>query len=391
MEEQKYYFKISPENVKGDLINVKYTAGTEVIYDIDPCCPITATTENTIIGNTGLYLNMRDVLSGGTNGNSILTGLTIPILFTQVATDIGYYSVFDGAVLQKDVINNFLFTATTQNQYTYTLYNTSEQEMMKFLELITYSVDWGDGSPDVTLTNTNPISHIYPPAPSQYTITMTANSPWGISTIQKTINVPVTGTTISNPNGTATFTPYGGNWSATPVNYDYIFSGDSNPFIGDFYSQNYTQVPFLVTGYTNSTLLDLAQYGPKYNLLDGKYKVGVQVTGSTGSIGTVWGYDPTNTYIAYTIDDIDYYDYEDYTLFVVNSSGLTQNDLILSAITKNEGLINVIDQPEVQTDVFIERGKQAVLEYIERIGEIDNVGDLEKYGYGFFKVKKDTD
>jgi len=200
-----------------------------------------------------------------------------------------------------------------------------------------------------------------------------------------------TGTTISNPNGTATFTPYGGNWSATPVNYDYIFSGDSNPFVGDYYSQNYTQVPFLVTGYTNSTLLDLAQYGPKYNLLDGKYKVGVQVTGSTGSIGTVWGYDPTNTYIAYTIDDIDYYDYEDYTLFVVNSSGLTQNDLILSAITKNEGLINVIDQPEVQTDVFIERGKQAVLEYIERIGEIDNVGDLEKYGYGFFKVKKDTD
>jgi hypothetical protein len=30
------------------------------------------------------------------------------------------------------------------------------------------------------------------------------------------------------------------------------------------------------------------------------------------------------------------------------------------------------------------------LEYIERIGEIDNVGDLEKYGYGFFNVKKDT-
>jgi hypothetical protein len=62
----------------------------------------------------------------------------------------------------------------------------------------------------------------------------------------------------------------------------------------------------------------------------------------------------------------------------------------MSAITKNEGLINVIDQPEVQTNVFIERGKQGVLEYIERIGEIDNVGDLEKYGYGFFNVKKDT-
>ncbi len=107
MEEQKYYFKISPENIISDLTKVKYTAGTEVFYDIDECCFITAVTENTIIGETGLYLNMRDILSGGTNGSSILTGLTIPILFTQTATDFGYYSVFDGAVLQKDVINNF--------------------------------------------------------------------------------------------------------------------------------------------------------------------------------------------------------------------------------------------------------------------------------------------
>ena len=72
------------------------------------------------------------------------------------------------------------------------------------------------------------------------------------------------------------------------------------------------------------------------------------------------------------------------------SSGFTQDDLILSAITKNEGLLNVIDQPEVQTDVFVERGKQSVNEYIARLGEVDNVGDLEKYGYKFFKVKKDT-
>ena len=65
-------------------------------------------------------------------------------------------------------------------------------------------------------------------------------------------------------------------------------------------------------------------------------------------------------------------------------------EVILSAITKNEGLLNVIDQPEVQTDVFVERGKQSVNEYIARLGEVDNVGDLEKYGYKFFKVKKDT-
>ena len=390
MEEQKYYFKISPENILSDLTKIKYTAGTEVFYDIDTCCLVTAITENTIIGETGLYLNMRDILSGGTNGTSILTGLTIPILFTQTATDFGYYSVFDGAVLQKDVINNFIFSANTLNPYTYIFLNTSDKELVKFLDLITYVLDWGDGSPTVTLTSSTPLTHTYPSSNSQYTITMSANSPWGISLVQKTITVPFTGTTINNPNGTAYFIPYGGSWSATPVSYDYIFSGDSNTNLSDFYSSNYTSVPFLLTGYTESSINDLAQYGPKFNLLGGKFKIGVQVTGTTGCIGTVWGPDPTGVYTAYTINNIDYFDYEDYTLYVTYSSGFTSNDLILSALTKNEGLINVIDQPEVQSNIFIERGKQSVLEYIERLGEVDNVGDLEKYGYKFFKVKKDT-
>jgi hypothetical protein len=74
---------------------------------------------------------------------------------------------------------------------------------------------------------------------------------------------------------------------------------------------------------------------------------------------------------------------------MVYSSGLTQDDIVMSGLTKNEALINVIDQPEVQTDIFIERGKNSALEFVERLGEVDNVGDLEKYGYGFFNVKKD--
>ena len=390
MEEQKYYFKISPENIISDLTNVVYTAGTEVIYDIDKCCYITATTENTITGTTGLYLSMQDILSGGTNGTSLLTGLTIPILFTQTAVDIGYYSTFDGAILQKDVINNFIFTGNTLNPFDYIFYNTSEQELVKFLGLITYKLDWGDGSPEITLTSSGSITHTYPSSNGTYTIKMTANSPWGISLVEKTITVPITQTSIPNPYGVATFFPAGGNWTGTPINYDYIFSGDSNTNLADFYSSNYTSVPFIISGYTESSINDLTQYGPKYNLLGGKFKVGVQVTGTTGCVGTVWGPDPQNTYTAYTINNIDYYDFEDYTLYVTYSSGFTQNDLVMSALTKNEGLLNVIAQPEVQTNVFVERGKQAVLEYMERLGEVDNVGDLEKYGYGFFKVKKDT-
>ena len=390
MEEQKYYFKISPENIYGDLRLVQYTGGTDVYDTTDPCCPIlTGETSVTGLDNIGVYTGMTYVLSGGTNGDSLLTGLTISLLFTETAVDMGYYSVFDGAVLQKDVINNFLFSGTTGSPYTYSFYNTSDTEFIKFLSLVTYVVDWGDGSPKVTLTNTSPISHNYPTSNSEYHITMTATSPWGISKITKTITTPFDNVTISNPNGTATFTPAGGNWTGTSFNYDYIFSGDSNTDINDFFSYNYTTIPFLITGYTESTINDLAQYGPKGNLYGGKFKLGVQVTGTTGSVGTVWGPDPNGLYTAYTINQIDYFDYEDFTLFMVYSSGFTQNDLIMTGLTKNEALINVIDQPEVQTNVFIERGKNSALEYIERIGEVDNVGDLEKYGYGFFNVKKD--
>jgi hypothetical protein len=390
MEEQKYYFKISPENIYGDLRLVQYTGGTDVYDTTDPCCPIlTGETSVTGVDNIGVYTGMTYVLSGGTNGDSLLTGLTISLLFTETAVDMGYYSVFDGAVLQKDVINNFLFSGTTGSPYTYSFYNTSDTEFIKFLSLVKYVVDWGDGSPKVTLTSTSPISHNYPTSNSEYHITMTATSPWGISKITKTITTPFDNVTISNPNGTATFTPAGGNWTGTSFNYDYIFSGDSNTDINDFFSYNYTTIPFLITGYTESTINDLAQYGPKGNLYGGKFKVGVQVTGTTGSVGTVWGPDPNGLYTAYTINQIDYFDYEDFTLFMVYSSGFTQNDLIMTGLTKNEALINVIDQPEVQTNVFIERGKNSALEYIERIGEVDNVGDLEKYGYGFFNVKKD--
>ncbi len=389
MEEQKYYFKISPESIKSDLVTVNYIEGIDYTYDIDPCCPITATTENTISGTTGVYTGMTYVLSGASGGTSIMTGLTIPLLFTQTAVDYGYYSVFDGAIYQKDVVTNFLFSATTGSPYTYFVYNTSETDLKKFLESTTFTIDWGDNTTIQTITNSLPLTHNYPLGNNQYVITITATSPWGISKISKTITVPFVYVPNLDPYGVATFTSFNGNWSATPINYDYIFSGDSNTDIDDFYSFNYTPTPFIISGFTQSSINDLAQYGPKYALIDGKFKLGIEVTGTTGVIGTYWGPDTGNTYVAYTINDIDYYDYPDgTTLYLIYSSGFTQNDLILSAITKNEGLINVIDQPEVQSDVFIERGKMSALEYIERLGEVDNVGDLQKYGYGFFNVEK---
>jgi len=388
MESQEYKFIISPENIKSDLVFVTYTGETDITTIIDPCCLTATTISATTTGTTGVYLPMDYILSGNTGGTSFLTGLSVNIMLTESAVDLGYYTPTDGLMLQADVLNNFIATANTINPYTYTFYNTSDLEFIKFLQLSTYTLDWGDGSPQQSVVGITPLTHIYPTASNNYTITLTANSPWGISKVEKPVTVPYSNVTITNPQGNIVFYPAGGSWSATPISYDYIFTGDSNTDVTDYYSYNYTSVPFVITGFTESTLNDLSQYGPKINLAGGKYKLGIQVTGNTGSIGTYWGVDPTGSYSAYTINGVNYFDYEDYTIYVVDSYGLVPGDLVLSALTKNEALLNVIDEPEIITNVFIERGKYTALENVMRLGEVDNVGDLEKYGYKYFNVEK---
>jgi hypothetical protein len=218
---------------------------------------------------------------------------------------------------------------------------------------------------------------------------MSGMSPWGWNVLKKDVYIPITGTTIDNPNGNVVFHPMGGNWSATPISYDYIFSGDSECILPDPYFDDFGPIPFYITGYTQSTINDLEVYGPKSTLLAGKYLIGVPVTGTSGVVGIVYGPSLDNTYTAYTINDINYYDLSDgRTLFVVETSGLTIDDLVCSAITKNEVLLNVIDEPQVQSNVYIERGKNSALESVQRLGEIDNIGDLEKYGYKFFVIIK---
>ena len=84
MESEKYYIKISPGVLENDIVSETYD------------------------GNTfGVYTGMTQILSGGTNGDSILTGLTIPVLFKDSFNDLGYYTPFDGFILQKEVVNNY--------------------------------------------------------------------------------------------------------------------------------------------------------------------------------------------------------------------------------------------------------------------------------------------
>jgi hypothetical protein len=390
MEDRNYHIKISPEVILGDVFKVPYFAGQLTTYnDYQLCCKTyqSAVVSN-ITGDTYVYSSMTDILSGGTNGASLLTGLTIPILLTENTIDIGYYSVFDGMVEQKEVMTNFIFSATTNNPYKVYFYNTSDTEFKKYLEFSTYTLDWGDPNDPGIITlspSTTVYDHTYsdPSPPSGYTISMAGMSPWGSNVVKKTVHLPYSDVTILNPKGTATFTPAGGSWAGTSLMYDFIYSGDSTCDTTLTSITDFTTVPITITGYTQSSLNDLKQYGQT------PFKLNTIVTGTSGNIGVYSGLTNDGLGIMYSVNGVDYVDYQDgTTIFMVKSSGLTSDMLICSAITKNEVLLNVIDEAEVQSEIFIERGKQSSLERVERLGEVDNIGDLTKYGYKFFNIIK---
>jgi len=87
--------------------------------------------------------------------------------------------------------------------------------------------------------------------------------------------------------------------------------------------------------------------------------------------------------------------FEDYTGATSNRTvvryigeGFNQTNLSLSAITKEEYLFGKISPPEVQNDVFIDRGINSVLDKHLRLSEIKNIKGLENYGNGFYKLNK---
>jgi len=140
--------------------------------------------------------------------------------------------------------------------------------------------------------------------------------------------------------------------------------------------------PFVISGETKSRINELRRYGSN------KYPVGQPLVKNSGVYGQINSINPL--YTSYTIEGVDYYDYPNgQTIFFINSSGLDSNNLQTTLVTKDERLIGFVSQPEIQSNVFIERDKASGLESLERLGEVDNLGDLSKYGYKYFKLNKD--
>jgi len=330
--------------------------------------------------------NFVDVVVEQLN-TSQLIDLSVPILLKQDYEDLGYYSPFDGLISQLSEEVNFVFTANTESPFDVLIYNTSISGKT-YLQNSTFIINWGDGTPieNVEVVVPESLLHTYTDVglTTGYTITFTGYTSIGSYVVKKNITLPYSQAPITNPFGTVEFQPGNFSWSTTPPSQDFIATYDSENTVADQVSSNFVSVPFIVSGFTESRLEELKIYGPN------PYVTNLTINLADGTTGVVTSQSPE--YTAYTINDQSYLDFSAGTsVFVAQSYGLTDNTLTATSITKLEYLMNVIDQPIIQSNVFIERGKISGMENFRRIGEINNTGSLSTYGYKFFDVRNYDD
>jgi hypothetical protein len=333
----------------------------------------------------GYYSPMPDILSGGTGGSSLLTDLSIPVLLTQDYQDVGYYSPFDGDLSQLSEDLNFTFKKGILNLRQICVYNTSNTKV-KYLKDTDFFISWGDNSPLQPFPKTfSQFCHVYPNSNinRRYFITITGQTTLGMLSISKLVVVPYTNVSLTNPYGTVSFANNNGSWANTPSSQKYIFSGDAANSIYDQITENFIPVPYILTGNTTSRLSELYVYGAQKIKLNVVVNLKDGTTGVTNSISSGPG-----GFTGYTINGMDYLDFPDgKSIFVLETFGITEDMLVESAITKFDYLMNIINSAEIQSNVFIERGKNSGTENFRRIGEVGSTGELATYGYRFFDLR----
>jgi hypothetical protein len=343
---------------------------------------------NNVTGSlpTGSYIWNGTSWSGLTG--SLNQSYNLPIVLNASADEMGVMSSFDGNMEQVEQLVNFTYK---QSGSVVTVYNTVNPDKLRKIVDQKYTIKWGDGTSGsldvnggVLYSNFPTASHTYS-ATGSYTLNLFLDSPWSKEKINKNITVPNTGSVIENPFGTCTgFTIPGNIYTTGSIYQDYINESKFSSFvitgsnilkymaiggskIGELkkYGQTTVSSSMYVTGLFSGS----AYTG--YTLDTGSIISGSLVTGSIPS-GSLW-----------------YMDFADgYTMVTGKTTNFTKEEVINNVITRNEHFLGFIDDPNVYSDIFVERGRQGVMEPNLRLGEIDNMSELEVYGNGYFKVRK---
>jgi hypothetical protein len=290
----------------------------------------------------------------------------LPIFLNADADEMGVMSSFDGNIEQVEQIVNFSYN---QSGSTVTIYSTVNPDKLRKIIEQNFTVNWGDGTTGtlsinsgVLYSNLPSVSHTYTGS-TQYKITITLQSPWTTQKVEKIVTVPKN-TSVTNISGSFT-----GITLPDSSNLNYLNNLD--------YTNNTGNTTFKYMAFGGSKIGELKKYG--------------ESTLSTSSYTT--GTYLSSPYTGYTLSSEEnklfYMDFADgYTMITGTTSGFTKEEVYNKVITRNEHFIGFIDDPTVYSDVFVERGRQGVMEPNLRLGEIDNMGELEIYGNGYFKVKK---
>jgi hypothetical protein len=288
----------------------------------------------------------------------------IPVFLDSSVDEMGVMVSFDGDMEQIEQLCNFTYK---QSGSTITIYNSVNPDKLRKITEQTFTINWGDGTTSGLTVNSGIVGSNLPSVSktytgsTQYTITISSSTPWSTDVLKKTITVPQN-ITVTNPLGTLT---------GITIPYTTL-TGRSINYLNDLEYTNTTgHTTFTYMAIGGSRIGELRQYGT--TVFSGV------TTGTTDNV----------TWSGYTIDGLYYRDRSDgYTMITGNTTGFTKEEVVNYVITRNEHFLGFIDDPQVYSDIFVERGKLGVMENNLRLGEIDNMEELEIYGNGYFKVRK---
>jgi hypothetical protein len=354
----------------------------------------------------------------------------IPIALEADADEMGVMTSFDGNMEQVEQLVNFTYKVSGSHV---TIYSTVNPDKLRKIVDQDFTIDWGvkqnitgslsitgslDSNGGVLYSNFPTASFNYTPYTSSFTgsyketytgsnissfdISIFLNSPWSNQKITKKITIFNTGSITDNVDVFGICTGF-----TIPSN------GSNLNYLNDYeYATGYTATPskpfkFMAIG--QSKIGDFKRYGETtpYGVDSGSLSDGTKYTGYTvnelyymdredgftqitGSVPN-YRFGPTSGYTyeitGNTINTVPY---------ITTNGNTTEFEaeyeiidyIIQHRLTRNEHFIGFIDDPTVYSDIFVERGRQGIMEVNLRLGEIDNMDELDIYGNGYFKVRK---
>jgi hypothetical protein len=345
---------------------------------------------------TPIDLNWNFVNHTGTTdlNRQIYNDHQIPIFIESTMNEMGVMVGFDGDIEQVEQFCNFTYTYTGN---LLTIYNSLNTNRLKTLIDSEFLISWGDGSTDTLLMPTvydsllPNISHAYSGGTTGTTVTITVDSPWKVQSITRTFILPFSGYTFPTDFDILTF----------EIPFSNPISGVTQDYLNDYeYTEGFT-------GSTTGTTSNVVFIAIGKSRIDEKKGYGkyASYTGLTTG-GTTTIDDVVYNFTGYTIDGLYYMDIENGSTQIEgrvpahflelpptgftygNSTDYATEFVYNNMLTRNEHLIGFVDDTQIFSDIFVERGKLGVMERNLRLGEIDNMGELTKYGSGYFNVKK---